>query len=426
MGEEQVAATMFTFLFWVQLSLAVVEDRNMTGMSERKGKQALGVFTVVRFPNVLCSSNTSGRNGTCYTSSECTAKGGTSSGSCAQSFGVCCVFEQTCGSSTSENCTYFLSTDRSLGTTCSLTVCKSSSSVCQIRLDFESFVLSNPVTVTTITIGPASTGAGSGNSLGECQTDTFAVSSPCGKAPPVIGGTNTGEHMYIPACDQCNVLTSTFGSSSTATTSAFSIKVTMVECSSKLKAPEGCTQYFTGSTGDIMTYNYQSGSGVLLYNQDYCSCIRSARTTCSICFYSTAFKLSVPNGIAAIGLLGFDTVCGVLGIVAPYTNGGGFDYITIPDGQCDYPSTTTPAIATDTADRYCGTSFKCAQALNPAAIAGPASTVCTNQKPFRICVHSDNVEYANPAPVGEGTLANNRGFKISYYQKSLCQTRPLA
>ena len=39
---------MFTFLFWVQLSLAMVEDRNTTEMSERKGKQALGVFTVVR------------------------------------------------------------------------------------------------------------------------------------------------------------------------------------------------------------------------------------------------------------------------------------------------------------------------------------------------------------------------------------------
>ena len=46
LGEEQVAATMFTFLFWVQLSLALVEDRNITEM--RKGKQALGVFTVVR------------------------------------------------------------------------------------------------------------------------------------------------------------------------------------------------------------------------------------------------------------------------------------------------------------------------------------------------------------------------------------------
>ena len=37
---------MFTFLFWVQLSLALVEDRNITEM--RKAKQALGVFTVVR------------------------------------------------------------------------------------------------------------------------------------------------------------------------------------------------------------------------------------------------------------------------------------------------------------------------------------------------------------------------------------------
>ena len=56
---------------------------------------------------------------------------------------------------------------------------------------------------------------------------------------------------------------------------------------------------------------------------------------------------------------------------------------------------------------------RCAQALNPASIAGPASTVCTNHKPFKICTHSDNVEYAMPAPLGEGTLANNRGFKIS-------------
>ena len=93
-------------------------------------------------------------------------------------------------------------------------------------------------------------------------------------APPVICGTNTGEHMYIPVCDQCNEITSSFGSSSTATTSAFTIKITMVECTSKRKAPEGCTQYFTGTTGDLMTYNYQSASGVLLHNQDYCACVR--------------------------------------------------------------------------------------------------------------------------------------------------------
>ena len=58
---------------------------------ESRGKKALSIFTVVKvsnandyltsnlkyyqFPNTACSSSTSGRNGTCYTASECTAKG---------------------------------------------------------------------------------------------------------------------------------------------------------------------------------------------------------------------------------------------------------------------------------------------------------------------------------------------------------------
>ena len=57
------------------------------------------------------------------------------------------------------------------------------------------------------------------------------------------------------------------------------------------------------------------------------------------------------------GALGFDTVCGVPALNSG-ANGGGYDYVSIPDGQCDYPSSTTPAIATKTADRYCGTAFK--------------------------------------------------------------------
>eukprot|EP00094_Tigriopus_californicus_P013712 TCALIF_13269-PA protein Name:"Protein of unknown function" AED:0.59 eAED:0.59 QI:0/0/0/0.33/0/0.33/3/0/68 len=30
------------------------------------------------------------RNGTCYTTAECASKGGLSSGTCAQGYGVCC------------------------------------------------------------------------------------------------------------------------------------------------------------------------------------------------------------------------------------------------------------------------------------------------------------------------------------------------
>ena len=106
---------------------------------------------------------------------------GTASGSCASSFGVCCVFEKSCGSSSvSQNLTYFTSTSRTLGSSCSLTICKCSTDVCQLRLDFETFALNNPVTLTTGLYG--GTGAnGEYNLLGQCQVDTFSVSVPGGK-----------------------------------------------------------------------------------------------------------------------------------------------------------------------------------------------------------------------------------------------------
>ena len=61
--------------------------------------------TLPKFPNDACGS-TSGLNGTCYTSSQCESLGGSSSGSCASSFGVCCVFSLSCGGSSSQNNTY--------------------------------------------------------------------------------------------------------------------------------------------------------------------------------------------------------------------------------------------------------------------------------------------------------------------------------
>ena len=81
--------------------------------------------------------------------------------------------------------------------------------------------------------------------------------------------------------------------------------------------------------------------------------------------------MSVANGIAAIGqsniknlqiiyihsgALGWDTNCGVPGLTL--ANGGSYDYITLPSGQCDYPSTIATAVTTVNNDRYCGTSFK--------------------------------------------------------------------
>jgi len=406
---------LLSFLAFTTLAMATNNNTRV--------EKALSVFSVVKFPNSACTSSTAGRNGTCYTSSECSANSGTASGTCASSFGVCCVFEKSCGAGTvSQNISYFTSTSRALGGSCSITICKCSTDVCQLRLDFETFALNNPVTVTTVTIGPATAAAGTANSLGACNVDQFTVTVPGGKSPPVICGTNTGSHMYVPASDQCNILAANIGSSSTATTAAFTIKVTQVPCDSKTKAPNGCLQYFTGASGTVTTFNYNSAAGVLLTNQDYSICMRAERTYCAICYWSTIFTLSLPN--AANGINGVDTNCGHPALQAPMTKGGGYDYIEIPDGQCDSPVGAALAV-TETNDRYCGAEFRCLKAIPATALTGTAGqTVCSNNKPFKISVHSDGLEYAFPATASEGLLAANRGFSIGYYQKTSCLTRP--
>ena len=64
------------------------------------------LFSIVTFKNEGCSSSDNGRNGTCYTSSECQNKGGKAQGNCAAGFGVCCVFILTTTGDISENCSY--------------------------------------------------------------------------------------------------------------------------------------------------------------------------------------------------------------------------------------------------------------------------------------------------------------------------------
>jgi len=395
------------------------KSENFTTSRSEHSKQ-LGVFTVVKFPNDLCVSATTGRNGTCYTSSECAAKGGSSSGSCASSFGVCCIFEKTCGGgSVAENCTYFTSAARSAGSSCTLTICKCSSDVCQLKLEFETFSLSAPYTSTA---GAAAADQNFLTNIGTCQTDFFSVSVPGGKAPPMICGENSGYHMYVPASSTCNVLSSFFGSSTTATTSAFTIKITQIKCNAKNKAPEGCLQYLTASSGSFSTYNYNSGNGPHLANQDYCYCIRAERTACTICYSALSPGLGIGRG----GTQLLDTWCGYeagvsIGGATADTDWSSFDHVVIPNSQC--PVTTAAGTAIPSVDRYCGTTFSCAVApvSNPTTAA--SNTVCTSTKPFQFCVKTNGQENYNAdagATNDENTAGGSKGFQMSYFQSSSC------
>jgi len=431
--------SIYLVFFTILLSMNSVAATNKT--EPGSNRKALSVFTVVKFPNTICLSSTTGRNGTCYTRSECSSKGGTASGSCASSFGVCCVFEKSCGAgSIAENCTYFTSTDITKGSGCALTICKCSSNVCQLRLDFETFVLNKPITETDGT-GAGSVHGNAGNIgaftlQGTCHVDTFGVSSPGKPQVPTICGTNTGQHMYVPAADQCNVLSANIGSASTSTSTSFTIKVTQIPCNSETLPPQGCLQYFEGSpTGTLQTYNFADSTGVgiagtstLLVNQHYNNCIRVERSYCSICYYTatviTGFKMEVPDGITANGALGFDTACGNVGIGLTiaisgtgHTNGGSYDYVMIPGGDCA-PVSGTIASTGKGADRYCGTQFACASKLVAGIIGAPLGTICSAHKPFKLSVHSDGIESAMPAAILVASI--NYGFTLNYYMRTQC------
>ena len=110
-------------------------------------------------------SGVGGLSGVCYTAEECAAMpGGRAAGECASGFGVCCLCECRsnnsriangqsiitsveigCDSRSSENCTHFSSSaftgNDDGGDVCAATVCRCSDDVCQLRLDFLSFVL---------------------------------------------------------------------------------------------------------------------------------------------------------------------------------------------------------------------------------------------------------------------------------------------
>merc|ERR1711935_555824 len=121
-----------------------------TTLAEERNAKLLSLFNIVTFPNDPCDADT--KNGTCYTTEECSNKGGTNDGSCASGYGVCCTFSLSCGSTIAENNTYWESGGSEVGS-CGVTICPCSTNICKLRLDFDTFVITGPSTLTTAVVG---------------------------------------------------------------------------------------------------------------------------------------------------------------------------------------------------------------------------------------------------------------------------------
>jgi len=312
---------------------------------DNRNEKLISSFQIVKFPNDACEG-TGVTNGTCYTSQECADKGGTSSGSCADGFGVCCTFVVTsCGSTTSENLTQWTLPDNmpDTETACSLSVCPKSDDICSLRLDFTTFIINGPSTVSVPTQVRRRLGTPVGSNVDNnyaaqgtsyatnCLLDLFSVTSASTSTnPPGVCGTLTGEHMYVEAdTDKCNMLHFNLAATNAALPAAgqtnergvaaganrnWDIKITQIECTSELLPPPGCTKYYWSGVGagNVVLTNYNFGAGAAAFhlgNQHERFCVRRERGNCIGCF------------IAAN--VGDVQISGLADVAAVYTQAGG-------------------------------------------------------------------------------------------------------
>lgn len=346
-------------------------------------KKLISLFSVVQFPNQVCTTQVgTSIYGTCLTSSECTTAGGSSSGTCAAGFGVCCyISTSTCSTTIQKNNTYITnpsypsSYTPALGS-CTFTISKINDDICQLRFDFQTFT---GFSVSTV---------------GVC-TDTFTVTGQTGVNPPSICGTNTGYHMYAEvgkASSDTGTVTITYGSTTPA--KQFNIFVQQIECDNPARAPTDCVQYFTGVSGNLQSYGHAGGQ--LIKGMDYTTCIRTEKGYCGISYVEAsgttidAFSILAAAGTTAISTTG---ACAANGLV-----------LTIPrtssDGITGFSSTPNSLPVSPFPNAFCGALL----GIQGATVGQKLTTV---QKPFTI--------HLLTAPAST-IVAPSTGYNLEYAQ----------
>jgi len=322
-----------------------------------RDEKLISTFQIVRFPNDPCVGSNS-RNGTCYTSQECSDKSGTSSGSCADGFGVCCTFIiTTCGSTSSENLTSWTQPATVAAGHCGLKICPIDDTICSLRLDFTTFAITGPSTrskpgirrrfghpahaYTDVSADGNKNFQFEGSSTtGECLTDAFYTRSanPSTGSGQLCGTLLTGEHLYLEAdVDRCNDLSFYLADSKMANTGNFDkgvsalatrtwdITVSQIECTSKTNPPPGCTKYFWAASGKavLKSAGYNPGTANQHLGQQHDRfCVRRERGMCVGCFATadSSFKVSgrvattTRNYAAPAGCCGYASQAGLIDV----------------------------------------------------------------------------------------------------------------
>jgi len=359
---------------------------------DERSQRTFSLFNVIKFKNTGCQSTSDGNlQGVCYTKQECADLGGSSEGNCAAGFGVCCIISVSgttaaCGGTVTQNCSYIESPDfpaaRTEAGNCVYMVNRCSSDICQIRLDFVTAILAQPL--------PAGNAA-----QGDCggATDTLGLVPGAGNPNliPALCGTLTGQHVYLEASRTVDLAaTVTIANVMGGTINGmrmWRIKVSQIECNSRTKAPQGCLQYFTGIQSTIKSFNFDGSiactTGCEISSQDYRACFRQEAGMCGMLFTESnvdagklAFGFDSPganNAVAkaqslgAVCAMNAANACAAVNANAVQT----CNFIQIPGASLN------DGVNGD-ADIFCG-SF-----LNPTNNALASAAVTTTRKPFEL------------------------------------------
>jgi hypothetical protein len=317
----------------------------------------------------------------------------------------------------SENSTYFDAPAGVGAGLCAATICKVNSDICKLRIDFTTFVINGPSTLTASDInllGGNVAAAGKGKDASStgtrCMTDYFAVTGAGSATPAPICGTNTGTHMFVDARTDCNKLSFFLGTNAVGLakvdTRSWSLKVTQISCFDPNIPPAGCTQYFYGANGvgTIQSYNFGATSPLHLAGQHQRICIRREKGFCRMCYFAAAktdFSISGKQTKNTGGFISKKTTvsnCCGYGVDAKKTTHG-FDCLLLPGAE---KAAGTLLLSS----RACGGLFNTKFAKSTAAAA--TMTVCTRLTPFLVEFVSDNYEYS--------AEKGSKGFKLSYFQ----------
>jgi len=429
--------------------LAIVATFATLAYAENRDGKSIGIFNVVKFNNDVCNADNQQMNGTCYTAEECASRDGVASGSCAEGYGVCCIITVSCGGSTSENCTYLSqaasttpNTDSDdLNQQCSYSICPRTSTVNRIRLDLMMFMIAGPTEPTALD-GTAAGTEDASRALGQCTGDTFQAGNS-----PVICGANDGQHMIVDS-DGSSCVTALFTFGGGTVNRRYTIHVIQYESTNEMGGPPGCLQFFTGATGMVQTFNWQTATtSVHLASQSYDVCVRKMIGMCVICWApETTGTYNAIANMATLGSFGVNNGEGPtagteakssLGANCPRGTAGedSNDFVIIPSGVAHTAQIVAPGGILNTnavVANAIGEDIFCGRYLNGADAQETDGSVCSRVTPFKLGVRFDDFEAtdgdtANAAGAADmqeasGTAANSNnplgtsGFSLGFQQ----------